>query len=97
MQNTQTYVSSSVELIKDPLWKHVCTEMIALMGPHYALKIGESKLGPLSPHYKNVELYCPTQEIAKFAEQYAFVILGSLQRYFPAIKELRVNISVPTQ
>ena len=78
-------------LIEDPLWKRVCAEIVNMMGPPSVLKIGNCRLGSLSPQDKIIDLYCPTEEIAQFVEQYAFVILGSLQRYFPALKELRVR------
>ena len=80
-----------ISLIEDPLWKHVCTDIINMMGPLSVLKIWNSRLGSLSPQGTIIDLYCQTEEIAQFTQQYAFVIMGALQRYFPALKELNVK------
>lgn len=76
-------------LIEDPLWDHVCTEVIDIMGP-IALQIRHVHLGELSSQDKIVDLYCQSEDIAQFLERYDFLILGSLQHYFPALKELRI-------
>jgi len=78
-------------LMEDPLWKEVCTETVRMMGP-LAQHIEQARLGSFSPQDKTIELYCQTDEVAQFIQQYTFIILGSLRRYFPALKELRVSI-----
>ena len=80
-----------ISLIKDPLWKHVCTEVINMMGPLSVLKVWNSRLRTLSPQEKMIELSCQTEESAQFLEQYDFVIISILQQYFPTLKELRVT------
>ncbi len=82
-----------VSLIEDPLWKSVCAEMVDMMGPLAVLKMWNSRLGSFSHQYKTMDLYCQTEEIAQFIQQYSFVILGSLQRYFPMMKDLKVKIN----
>ena len=79
-----------ISLIKDPLWKRVCAEAINIIGPLFILKIWNSRLG--SPQDKIIDLYCPTEEAAQFTQQYAFVVIGILQQYFPALKELKVIV-----
>ena len=39
----------------------------------------------------NIEINCKTEEAAHFLKKYAFVILGGLKQYFPALKKLKVN------
>ncbi|MBY0292652.1 MAG: hypothetical protein K2W92_05120 [Alphaproteobacteria bacterium] len=85
-------VKNCLSLIKDPLWKSVCIEMTDMMGPSAVLKMWNSRLGSFSHHHKTMDLYCQTEEIAQFIRQYSFVILGSLQRYFPMIKEVKIKI-----
>lgn len=80
-----------ISLIEDPLWKHVCTEVIHMMGPSSILTIWNVRLGSLSPRDKIINLYCQTEEVAEFIQQYAFVIIGTLQHYFPALKELNAK------
>ena len=78
--------------IEDPLWKKVCTELINMMGPVSVLKVWNSTLGPLSPENKSIELACKAKEAAHFIQQYDFVILSILRRYFPTLNELRVEV-----
>ena len=86
-------VNHFISLIEDPLWKSICTEMADMMGVSAVLKIYSSRLGSFSHHHKTMELYCQTEEIAQFANQYSFIILGSLQRYFPTVKDLKIKIN----
>jgi len=64
---------------------------MAIMGPPSVLKIWNSALGSLSFQDKMIDLYCQTEDVAQFIQCYDFIILGSLQHYFPALKELRVH------
>jgi hypothetical protein len=80
-----------ISLIEDPLWKHICNEVMHIMGPLSVLKIWNSKLGALSSQDKIIDLYCQTEESAQFVQQYAFIILGSLKYYFPVLKKLRIR------
>jgi hypothetical protein len=80
-----------LSMIKDPLWKHICSDVITMMGPASVLKIWNSRLGDVSPQAKDIEIYSQTEEISQFIQQYAFVILGSLKSYFPALKQVRVK------
>jgi len=75
---------------RDPLWEYVCSEVVNIMGP-IALQIRRAQLGTFSSRDKTVNLYCQTEEIAQFIQCYDFIILGSLQHYFPALKKLRVS------
>ena len=88
--DVQSYAKHCVSLIEDPLWKKVCTELINMMGPESVLKIWNSNLGSLSSRTKTIDLSCQTKETAKLIQQYDFVILEILRRYFPALKEVRV-------
>jgi len=78
-------------LTEDPLWKHVCADAVNLMGP-MALAISQVQLGEVSSKDKTVDIYCQTEEISHFLLKYHFIILGSLQKYFPNLKEITVQI-----
>ncbi|MBY0272317.1 MAG: hypothetical protein K2X02_02715 [Alphaproteobacteria bacterium] len=78
--------------IEDPLWKSVCTEVTDLMGSSPIQKMWDSKLGSYCSEADAMDLCCPTDETAQFINQYSFLILGSLQRYFPAIKTLKTKV-----
>ncbi len=79
--------------IIDPLWKHVCRDVIHTMGAASFLKIWDSTLGEFCTQDQSMEIHCQTEETAQFIQQYDFVILGSLQLYFPALKQLRIKIN----
>jgi hypothetical protein len=81
-----------LSLIKDPLWKSVCNEMTDLMGSSPVQKMWDSKLGAFCSESKSINLCCPTDEAEQFVSQYSFLIIGSLQRYFPAIKTLKTKV-----
>jgi hypothetical protein len=91
MENPQVKAERYISLIKDPLWKRICVEFLAMMGPSSLLKIWKMTLAPLSPQCTIVSLNCQTKEEAEFIQKYSFVILGSLQAYFPAVKSLAVR------
>jgi hypothetical protein len=90
--NDRCHDHNGFPLIEDPLWKSVCTEMTDLMGSSPVQKMWDSKLGTFCSEGKSIDLCCPTDEAAQFVDQYSFLILGSLQRYFPAIKTLKTKV-----
>lgn len=79
-------------LVEDPLWQRICADVIHMMGPLSAQKVTKCRLGEISGMDKVAEIYCQTDEVANFLEHYAFVVVGSLKKYFPALKEIRVKI-----
>ena len=88
----QSQVTNPLSLIKDPLWRHIYSEALKMMGASIE-QIWQTKLGPLSPKDTTIDLYCQTEEIAQIVQQCDFVILESIQMYFPHIKELRIKIN----
>ncbi|MBP9692665.1 MAG: hypothetical protein KBD90_04975 [Alphaproteobacteria bacterium] len=88
----QSLANHYISLIEDPLWKRVCSEVAKMMGPLSILKLWESQLGTFSSQDKAIDIQCKTKDEAQFVQQYAFVILGSLQCYFPTVKNLKVKI-----
>ena len=94
-QSYNTQAKYYLSLIKDPLWKHVCTEVISMMGPRCNLEIWNSRIGVISVDNKTIEIYCQTKELTRLLQQYDFVVLGSLQRYFSSIKKLIISTEIP--
>lgn len=92
LEDSDLQAKYSLSCIEDPLWKFVCTEMVDIMGPSSVQKIWDSKLGSYCPGDKTIEFCCLTNEAAQFVNQYSFLILGSLQRYFPAVKTLKTKV-----
>lgn len=87
-----TQARRSILLIEDPLWRDICTDLMKTIGSPLVLKIWESQLEDFSAQSQQISLKCKTEDTAQFARQYAFVILGSLQRYFPSVKALEINV-----
>lgn len=81
-----------LDYIDDPLWKEVCAEVLRMMPPFIVLKIWNGRLGDLSSQNTSISLYCSAEEMANLAKAYDFVILASLQKYFPALKQIRVEV-----
>ena len=81
-----------IERITDPLWQAICIDLLNVMGPDSVLKLWKSTLGEYSAQDKGLDITCEGETTASFVRQYDFVILGSLQRYFSALKQLRVKI-----
>ncbi len=78
--------------IEDPLWEKICGEVGKMMGAFAVQKIWDSKLGSFCSEEKAIDICCPTEETAQFINQYSFLILGSLQHYFPTIKNLKTKV-----
>ena len=76
--------------LEDPLWKHITTEVIKITNP-FALPIQETRLGPLSTQDKTVELYCPTEKVAYLLQPYDFIVLSTLQQYFPTLRKIIIR------
>ena len=78
-----------LSLIQDTLWKKVCIDVAHTMGQFSVLILWNTRLENISSQDKVANIYCSTEGAAQFLDQYAFVILGSLRQYFPALKEIR--------
>lgn len=76
--------------ITDPLWRDICTDFLHMMGPASLLKIWGSELGELFLQAEEIAITCKNEKVTSFVQQYDFVILGSLQKYFPALKKLKI-------
>jgi hypothetical protein len=92
LQDDYANAKNCISRISDPLWQDICRDLLNMMGPSSVLKIWKSTLGEFSSQDKSLDLICETEETLEFMKQYDFVILGSLQRYFPALKELRMKV-----
>ena len=78
----------NLSLIEDPLWRRVCSDILQLMGP-IAAQIFQVQLGV--PRDNVLDLYCETQEMVEFLKTYNFVVLATLQRYFPSLQRLNIT------
>ena len=91
IEKDHAQVAHCLSSIEDPLWKHVCRDVIHMMGAESFFKIWNSTLGSVHSQDQSLDIHCHTEETAEFIQQYDFVILGSLQSYFPALKELKAG------
>ncbi|MBY0500744.1 MAG: hypothetical protein K2P93_01920 [Alphaproteobacteria bacterium] len=91
-EDSELQTNRPLSPIEDPLWKKICSEVEKLMGSSSIQEIWDSELGSFCSEDKSIELCCPTEEAAQFINQYSFLILGSLQRYFPAIRALKTKV-----
>ena len=91
LDHFQSQAKQCVSLIEDPLWKHICTEFMHMMGPLSVLKIWKSRLSSVSPQHKTIYIHCEIVEESEFIKKYSFIILASLQKYFPAVRSIKVK------
>lgn len=91
---TNNYLKATecVARIADPLWKKVCNDLIYNMGPAYVFKIWDSALGEIAAQDKILHITCSNEKAVAFIQQYDFVILDSLQPYFPALRQVRAVV-----
>ncbi len=68
-EEAYSQVKHCLPLIKDPLWRSTCTEMIERMGQSAVLKMWGSCLGSFSYQHKTMNIYCSTQKTAQFVRQ----------------------------
>lgn len=90
-----TKANKYLSTIEDPLWKHVCRDIISIMGPVSFLEIWKCILGEPHSQNKNIDIYCQTDKQNRFIQHYSFVILGILKTYFPALKQINVQKTLP--
>ncbi len=93
----RSQVQYYLSLIDDPLWEKVCRHVEDMMGPISVVKIWECKIGSFSSEEHSIEINCRTEEAGQFLKKYAFVIMGGLKQYFPALKELNISPIYPLQ
>lgn len=91
-RNAYMKATECVSRIADPLWKKVCNDLIYNMGPAFVFKICNSTLGEISPQDSMLLVTCTNQSAVDFLHQYDFVILDSLQPYFPALKSVKAEV-----
>ena len=76
-----------VAIPRDPLWNNICGEVIHLMGPA-ARALYQCILESVSADDREINLYCQTDQLARFVQKYDFLILAALNKYFPFLKKI---------
>ena len=82
-----------ISLIEDPLWKHVCTELMNMMGPFSVLVLWDSQITFSFPATQGISISCQHQESADLIQQYDFLIIEILRKYFSTLSEVKVEVS----
>jgi len=81
-----------ISQIQDPLWRRVCLDALQILGPVAFNDLWKSKLITVSPKGKIAYLTCPNQSIVEKIEQYHFVIIAALKKFYPYLSSLEIEL-----
>ncbi|OJW51064.1 MAG: hypothetical protein BGO67_12085 [Alphaproteobacteria bacterium 41-28] len=84
---------TGISQIQDPLWRRVCLDVLRVLGPVAFKDLWKTNLMSISPRERRAYLACPTQGIADTVENYHFVIMGALKKFYPFLFSLETEIS----
>jgi hypothetical protein len=82
-----------VSQIQDPLWQRVCDDLLKMLGPLAFKDLWKIKLINVSPEGKKAYFSSPNETLALTLQQYHFVIIGALKKFYPFLSSLEVEIS----
>ncbi len=89
----QTAAETGVSQIQDPLWRRVCIDVLRMLGPVAFNDLWKTNLISISPKEKRAYLNCPTQDIAATVENYHFVIMDALKKFYPFLFSIETEIN----
>lgn len=81
--------------IQDPLWYRICVDIFQTLGPIAFKDLWKTKLVGISSEGKRAFLSCPNEHIAMALDQYHFVIIGALKKFYPSVSVVETEISDP--
>ena len=82
-----------ISQIQDPLWRRVCIDVLRVLGPIAFKDLWKINLTSISPERRKAYLACPTQAIAETIENYHFVIIDALKKFYPSLLSIETEIS----
>lgn len=85
-----------ISQIKDPLWHRVCADVLKVLGPVAFKDLWKTQFIRISPEGKRAFLSCPNQSIATTLEEYHFVIIGALKKFYPSLSSIETEIRAGT-
>ena len=88
-----TEAEIGISQIQDPLWRRVCLDIFRILGPVAFKDLWKANLTSISPKERRAYLTCPTQAIAEAVENYHFVVMGALKKFYPFLFSIETEIS----
>ena len=89
----KTEAEAGISQIQDPLWRRVCLDILRILGPVAFKDLWKTNLMSISPKERRAYLACPTRSIAETVENYHFVIMGALKKFYPFLFSIETEIS----
>ena len=81
-----------IDQITDPLWQKICRELLEILGPLAFSDLWKIQLVAISSDGKKVFLSCSSEETAKVIENYHFVLIDVLKKFYPALLLIETDI-----
>ncbi|HUX80534.1 MAG TPA: hypothetical protein VMW10_12445 [Alphaproteobacteria bacterium] len=94
---TEAEAEAGIAQIQDPLWRRVCLDVLRTLGPVAFKNLWKTNLMSVSPRERRACITCPTKDIAKTVENYHFVIMGALKKFYPFLFSIETEISDTTR
>lgn len=92
LHNFKTEAETGISQIQDPLWRRVCSDVLRTLGPVAFKNLWKTNLVSVSPRERRACITCPSQDIAEAVENYHFVIMGALKKFYPFLFSIETKI-----
>ena len=92
LNTCEVEATEGISQIQDPLWRRVCIDVLRILGPAAFKNLWKIKLSHISTEGKKAYLISPTIDIAETIENYNFVIIEALKKFYPALLFLETKV-----
>ena len=93
LQEYKTEAEEGIARIEDPLWRKICLDILEILGPVAFKNLWKVKLVSVSSERRKAYLACPNRSVAASIEQYQFVVIGALKKFYPFLTSINIEIS----
>ncbi|MBY0291751.1 MAG: hypothetical protein K2W92_00465 [Alphaproteobacteria bacterium] len=84
--------AEGISQIQDPLWRRVCVDVLRILGPVAFKNLWKIKLCHVSAEGRKAYFISPTMDIAETIENYNFVIIEALKKFYPSLLFLETKV-----
>lgn len=92
LDRCEVEATEGISQIQDPLWRRVCIDVLRILGPAAFKNLWKIKLCHVSPEGKKAYLVSPTLDLAETIENYNFVVIEALKKFYPALLFLETKV-----
>lgn len=92
ISSSKGQLEERIAQIQDPLWRRVCIDMLSVLGPLAFSDLWRVSFETTSSGGRIAHLTCPSLSLAKTIEQYHFVIIDALKKFYPFLTSLDTEV-----